>query len=61
MALVLFIFFVVVPLALGCSIAKGRNRSQLKAFVVVLFFGWIGVIALALTLKVRDPVTKFLK
>lgn len=55
------IFFVILPLYFGYAIAKDRNRSGWKALIVIVFFGWIGVIALAILLKRRDPVTGFLQ
>ncbi len=55
------IFFIVLPSYLGHSVSTARNRSGIKGLLVGCLFGWLGIGFMALTLKVRDPVTKFLK
>jgi len=61
MEIVFLLAMVVLPMLIGDSIAKKRNRSRAKVAAVVFFFGWIGLCILAAFLKTRDISTGFLK
>lgn len=61
MEILIVLLSVVLPMALAYQIATKRNRSKIKSILVVLFFGWIGLLFLAIGLKTRDPQTGFLK
>lgn len=51
----------VLPMYIAYKIAEKRNRSKAKCLLVVLFFGWLGLLGLALILKTRDPESGFIK
>ena len=52
-SLFLFALFVAWPIYQGRQIASERNRSTGKATLLIIFFGWIGVVFLFLFLKTR--------
>lgn len=37
-------FGLILPIVIGAIVAGNKNRSQAKAILLCLFFGWIGLI-----------------
>ena len=52
-----FMAFGLAPIFLGPYLAKKKNRSALKAFLITFFFGWIGV-AVVLFLEEKQVCQK---
>ena len=51
----------VIPCYIGVKLAKERNRSEIKVFLVTFIFGWVGLFFIWAFLKTRDAKTGFLR
>ncbi len=52
--LIVFVAFTIAPMYVGYNIAVDRNRNAGIALVVTLVWGWVAVLIMYLTLRVRD-------